>query len=319
MKITIGTRGSLLALTQTKLVASELLKLEPGLEIELKEIKTRGDKKQGTPEASKGDKKDWIFELEQEILDRKIDIAVHSGKDVPSDYEPGTSIMSVLKREDPRDVFIGRSLDDGSQLKWADLKPEAVVGTASLRRQASIRRLRPDIKLVEHRGNVPTRLAKLKELTHLSGIVLAKAGILRLNLPDLQFEEFSTGDMMPAVNQGILCIQYHSQRNEIAELLGRLSDSETQAAFVAERACVTLLKADCKSSVSVFACIKRDSGVPELSLSARVLLTDGSENIELLDARATMANAHELGERVGNELVASGAHELIAKSRQISN
>ncbi|MCB0353294.1 MAG: hypothetical protein KDD64_07215 [Bdellovibrionales bacterium] len=105
-KLIIGTRGSLLAKTQTGLVADALKRVAPDVAIELKEIKTRGDKKQGTPEASKGDKKDWIFELEQEVLAETIDIAVHSGKDIPSDYERGTSLISVFRREDPRDVFI---------------------------------------------------------------------------------------------------------------------------------------------------------------------------------------------------------------------
>ncbi|MBN8549798.1 MAG: hydroxymethylbilane synthase [Deltaproteobacteria bacterium] len=312
-KIILGTRGSLLALTQTKMVADILVRATPGLEVEFEEIKTRGDRKQGTPEASKGDKKDWIFELEQEVLAESIDIAVHSGKDVPSDYEPGTQILSVLQREDPRDIFIGRKLPSGDRLRWKDVPQGASIGTASLRRQASLRRMRPDVQPVEHRGNVPTRLKKLDDSTTLSGIILAKAGVMRLSIPDCSFEEFSPLDMMPAVNQGILCVQCKASRSEVVTLLARQSDRATQVCFEAERACVSVLGADCKSSVSVFAESQGDTVV----LSARVLLTDGSKVVEIIRREAPASSAAQLGATVGNEILAMGGGKIIAACREL--
>ena len=312
MKLVLGTRGSLLAKTQSQIVTDALQQANSGLVIEFKEIKTRGDKKQGTPEASKGDKKDWIYELEQEVLAETIDIAVHSGKDVPSDYEDGTEIMSVLAREDARDVFIGKKQGNGERISFADVPCGASIGTASLRRQASLRRVRPDLVPVEHRGNVPTRLKKLDDSTSLSGIVLAKAGIQRLGVQDCIFEEFDPGMMMPAVNQGILCIQFKTQRSEIRSIISTICEDETQARFTAERACVSLLGADCKSSISVFAeCGPNKS----LFLSARVLSTDGTQCVEIIRRAGTFTDASKLGETVGNELLAMGAAQIIEGCR----
>jgi len=310
-KLVVGTRASLLATTQSNLIVQALLSAYPGLVVELKELKTTGDKKQGTAAASKGDKKDWIYELELAVLDETIDIAVHSGKDVPSDFEVGTEIMSVLNREDARDVFIGRKLPSGERLKFCDVPHGAKIGTASLRRQASLRRMRPDLKPVEHRGNVPTRLLKLQELSHLSGIVLAKAGVERLAIKDCVFEEFATQDMMPAVNQGILCVQFKASRSEVRALVSKLTDPATQSCFTAERACVSVLGADCKSSVSVFA--KLEDG--KISLSARVLLTDGTKNIEVLNRSAPVSEAAQLGSAVGHEIIALGGDKIIQECR----
>jgi hydroxymethylbilane synthase len=310
-ELIVGTRGSLLATTQTGIVITALTSATPGLTATTKEIKTRGDKKQGTPAASTGDKKDWIFELEQEVLAETIDLAVHSGKDIPSDYERGTTLVSVLKREDPRDVFIGRLLADGSRLRWKDVPAGGSIGTASLRRQASLLRLRPDLKPVEHRGNVPTRLKKLEELPHLSGIVLAKAGIERLGIPGVKFEEFDPLDMMPAVNQGILCVQIKDGRSEIADLIARISDPATHACFVAERACVAILGADCKSSVSVFA----EPSPTGVMLSARVLLTDGTEMVEIIRRTAPLDKVVALGESVAHEILKAGGADLIRRCR----
>jgi hydroxymethylbilane synthase len=310
LTLQLGTRGSLLALTQSELIAAAVREL--GAAVELKQIKTSGDKKQGTTAASKGDKKDWILELEQEVLAGTIDFAVHSGKDVPSDFEPGTEIISVLKREDPRDVFIGRQLGGGKALCWNDLPHGAVVGTASLRRQASIRRIRGDLKLVEHRGNVPTRLTKLAETAELSGIVLARAGIERLGITDCVYEPFAELDVMPAVNQGILCIQFREDRSDLRQLFQKLQDHDTQVAFTAERACVAVLGADCKSSVSVYA--RTEAG--NVLLSVRIMLPDGSATVEKLDSVSPAAEAAQLGSAVAHEILAAGGKELLEASRE---
>ena len=178
--IVIGTRGSDLALAQAKLVARHLETAHPHHSIEIKVIKTEGDRRQGTPLAAQSDKKDWIVDPERALLAGEIDMAVHSGKDVPGELEQGTVIRSILKRATPYDAFVGKIQPHGGRLPFAELSHGAIVGTASLRRKASIRSFRGDVVLRDHRGNVPTRIKKLDDSPDLSGIIVAAAGLERL-------------------------------------------------------------------------------------------------------------------------------------------
>lgn len=311
-EIKIGTRGSALALTQTNLVIGRLAELDPHRKYTTVTIKTLGDKKQGTPLASNGDKKDWILELEQAVLRGEIDLAIHSGKDIPADVEAGTSLLPVLERATPFDVFIGRR-GGSARIKFSELPEGARVGTASLRRRAQLLRFRPDLKVVELRGNIQTRIRKLDEDSALDGIVLAAAGLQRMAFGDLECELLSGEALLPAVNQGILVAQYREGDLLVAEALGNLSRSEEIQAMKAERACVMLLGADCKSAVAVFAVIEGD----QLKITGRVLHPDGSRLIEDSYCGAR-EDAEMLGTRLAEALIARGAEDLIAESRTFS-
>lgn len=308
-KIRIATRASKLALTQSEMVAVSLRSAVPGAEVELVQITTSGDRKQDTPRASHSDKKDWVLELELAVLNGIADLAVHSGKDVPAQIEAGTALEAVLERASPWDVFIARPID-GKCARFEELPEGAAVGTASFRRAAQLLRLRPDLEVVEHRGNVPTRIEKLMTSERLSGIVLAEAGISRLGLGAHITHRFTAEQLVPAVNQGILAAQYRSDRAEIAEAVRRIGHAATLTAWQAERGCVEVLGADCNSAVCVYA----EAGAGTVSLRCRILSRDGRECVDVRE-NDTAANAHGLGTRVAEKALAGGGERLIAEAR----
>lgn len=311
MHVRIGTRGSTLAITQTGLVEDALR--ARGDTVQRIEIKTLGDKKQGTPDAAQGDKRDWIHELELAVVDRAVDLAVHSGKDVPAIIAADTVLLPILQREDPRDVFIGcKDAAGGGRLRFAAIPSGGIIGTASLRRRALALTVRPDLAVRDHRGNVPTRLKKLDETPDLAGIILAAAGIHRLGLAGLGEEPLDPTHFVPAINQGILTVQVRRDNGALIEALLELQNPSTVAAFAAERGCVELLDADCNSAVSIFA----EVGPHEVALHARVMLPDGSKSIAI-DRSAPLASATELGGSVGRDLLARGANDILAESRKM--
>lgn len=313
MIIRCGTRGSLLALTQTQMVIDALQMKDREIRIERLEVKTLGDRKQETPQANQSDKKDWVYELELALLNHQIDFAVHSGKDIPYEIEPGTALMPVLTRASPFDAFVGRKLssDSSNRLQFVDLPKGAKVGTASLRRRAFLLNLRPDLTLIEHRGNVPTRLQKMDESPDMMGIILAGAGLERLQILGLHYEQFSSVEMLPALNQGTLVVQFREEDQAVRKALQLLVDRETYAAWLAERTVAEILQGDCKSAIGIFA----ECGHEFLFLSATVLLPDGSEAIKAADS-ALLSDARILGENVGHRLLELGAKQIIEKSRQ---
>ena len=297
----IGTRGSALALAQVNLVMAACRRVHPALEVEIVQITTRGDERQGSKEEKVADKKEWIFEIEQALVQRRIDLAVHSGKDVPAEIESGTIVVPVLDREDPFDVFIGK---DG--VDWKNIPPRARIGTSSARRKAELLALRNDLTIVEHRGNVQTRITKLQSNRELSGIVLAGAGLRRLGIASDNYRRFSLTEMVPAVNQGILVVQFLKDRADILSLLTLFSASALQAVFAAERACVEKLGADCRSSVGVYASVTNN----KLELRARVLSADGKEVIEN-SGSGSVAESEELGKKLAMDLLSRGAAKLL--------
>ncbi len=295
------------------MLAAELRAHAPSLELEIIQIKTSGDAKQGTSRAADSDKRDWIHELELALLDGSIDLAIHSGKDVPAVISEQTMLLPVLPRENPFDVFIGKSVASGARLKFAELPSAAAVGTASLRRSAQLRLMRPDLKIVEVRGNVTTRVQKLEESQELMGIVLAAAGLNRLGLSHIGFEILPSPACLPAVNQGVLAAHLRRDQFQLIDILrGGLVEETCHAEFLAERACVNLLDADCKSAVSIFA---RCTGL-QVALHAKVMLPDGSKVIEerLED---TSERAEQLGRTVAEQLIKRGALEILAESRRL--
>ncbi len=310
MRIRIGTRGSELALLQTNLVAVALENKEPGLETELVLIKTTGDKRQGTPDEVVSDKRKWIYELELALLDGSIDIAVHSAKDVPSSPHQETALLPVLARENPHDFFIGAKHASG-RWQFKELPKTCQVGTASLRRRAQLLRLRSDLNVVDCRGNVSTRIRKLDQGGAIQGLVLAGAGLTRLGVDLHGFEELPYDDFLPAVNQGMLVVQYLKSRSDLESLAMPLVDPLVRACFEAERACVATLRADCYSCVGVLAEVHGD----KVSIRGRVLGHDGRESTEASQAGA-ISEAWYVGERAGTILNDQGAQELLAWGRR---
>lgn len=300
----LGTRGSALALAQTRIVSQALVAANPGLEIEAKTIVTTGDRKQGTPSAEQGDKKEWILEIEEALVAGEIDLAIHSGKDVPADIHPDTELVPVLQRESPFDLVIWHSARAGAGLQA--LPHGAQVGTASLRRRAQLLALRPDLEILAVRGNVPTRLGKLESSPSLSAIVLAEAGIRRLEATPASCTRLSASEMVPAVHQGTLVVQLCKKRGDARDALLPLVDTHTEIAFRAERSCVERLGADCRSAVGIFA----ECAETQVTLRVRVLSSQGDEILEHVEA-AAFQDAEALGAQVAEHLLARGANELL--------
>jgi len=312
MEVRCGTRGSLLALTQTQLVIDALTQAHSNLQVQRMEIKTIGDRKQDTPSASLTDKKDWVYDLELALLNNNIDFAVHSSKDIPHIIEPGTLILPVLKRGNPHDSFVGRlSADTGKRLAFADLPHGAKVGTASLRRRAYLLKMRPDLDVVEYRGNVPTRLSRMDQNDDVQGIILATTGLERLKLEDLEYETFSAEQMLPALNQATLAVQIRENDSHMRSLIEPIIDAPTLATWRAERVIAERLQGDCRTAMAVFAeCQGND-----LVLNACVMLPDGSEAINA-HGQSSVEKADELGNEVADKLLNLGASDIIERSRK---
>ncbi|MCL4141299.1 UNVERIFIED_CONTAM: hypothetical protein GTU68_024851 [Idotea baltica] len=292
------------------MLVDALTLVDPGLEVEIVRVKTLGDRKQGTAEASKSDKKDWILDLELALLNNTIDIAIHSGKDIPIDIEAGTQVCSVLKRASALDAFIGREDSlTAKRLKFSELPYGATIGTASLRRKASLNKLRPDLRIIDHRGNVPTRIEKMNNSAEISGIILASAGLSRLGYADSMSEELSEKIILPAVNQGTLGIQFRQDDHLNLDKFGPLIDKETQVVFEAERSCAYAINGDCHSALGIYAQLEGQS----LSLAAEALSHDGKNSISLR-MQGSSENPKELGQKLGCALLERGADKILAES-----
>ncbi|NDC38353.1 MAG: hydroxymethylbilane synthase [Proteobacteria bacterium] len=312
-KIRIGTRGSKLALAQTQLVVSALKAVEPTSEIEVVQISTLGDRKQGVVQAVPRDKRDWIHDLEVALIGGAIDIAVHSGKDVPEEYASQTVLLPILHRAAAGDIFIGKFLKDHARrVKLSEVSAGDTIGTASLRRQAQLLINIPGVRVVEHRGNVPTRIEKLDASDSLRGIILAQAGVDRLGVQGLEYEPLPASVMLPAINQGILTVQVLRANAQLVAALSKIQDPATIVAFEAERGVVTEVKADCDSAICIFA----EASGSTVTLRTKVLTPDGTEHIEA-QGSALWSEATALGRSVGAELNRKGAQGILARSREM--
>ena len=239
-KLRIGTRGSRLALFQARLVETELRTAFPSLETEIKEIKTLGDINPKEEISRMGGKGVFVKEIEQSLLSGEIDIAVHSMKDMPSVLPDGLVVGSVLKREDPRDVFISR---DGSALE--QLHGEGRVGTGSVRRKAQLLFRFPNLKVVPIRGNVDTRLRKIIS-EDLDGIILAAAGLNRLGLSERITQYFARDYLVPAPCQGIIAVECRENEAETKNLISAITHADTETAAVFERSFLKTFGGDCQ-------------------------------------------------------------------------
>lgn len=291
--LVIGTRGSALALAQAhetrrRLGAAHGLP-EDAFPIEV--ISTSGDRILDRPLSEAGGKGLFTKEIEEALLDGRIDIAVHSSKDMPTLLPDGLEISTFLEREDPRDAFIGRASEtlDG-------LPERAVIGSSSLRRQALIRRMRPDIDVVMFRGNVQTRLRKL-DAGEVHGTLLANAGLRRLGLADIITELLPLDRFPPAPGQGAICIETRIGDRRAADMLARIGHAPTLAALTCERAFLAALDGSCRTPLAGHAAIDGD----RIRLSGMILTPDGRETHEI-SREGNVAEAAALGRAAGDAI-----------------
>ena len=303
--LTIGTRGSQLALWQTQFVKDQLERLFPNLEVHVKIIKTTGDTIQDRSLVGLG-KGVFTKEIENALLAGDIDLAVHSLKDLPTELPQGLCITAIPTREDPRDVLI-----TASELPLNELLNGAKIGTTSPRRKAQLLYIRPDLQVVDVRGNIDTRLRKLHE-TDLDGIILAAAGIKRLGKPEVITQFFDVERMVPAVGQGALAIETREADDRIEKLIAPLNDQETAAEITAERAVLENLGGGCQVPIGAYA--KHVDG--ELSLISVVCHPEGTPRI-MESAKGELSAARHLGEVVAEKLRESGATALLMAQRNL--
>jgi len=295
--LVIGSRGSKLALWQAEQARDRLLALHPQLDIKIEIIKTTGDVK-SEPLSVIGGKGVFTKELEDALLDGRIDIAVHSLKDLPTVLPEGLSISAICEREDPRDALVLRSDLSGSLL---DLPQGAVVGTSSQRRLAQLKALRPDVLVKDLRGNVDTRIRKLDEGQY-DAVILASAGLLRLGLKKRISVRIDPSEMLPAVGQGAIAIETRSDDSFAVETTARLDHSETRLACLSERAFLRGLGGGCQLPIAAHATI--DRGL--LTLDGLVAKPDGSE-IWRDQSTGPAEHAEQLGSALAALLIKNGA------------
>lgn len=297
----IGTRGSLLALTQSEWVKDEIERRWPGGRVELRVIKTTGDKILDVPLAKVGGKGLFVKELEDALLDGTADLAVHSMKDVPAILPAALEIGAIPRREDPRDVLISRNGEDLSTLAL-----RARVGTSSLRRAAQIRSLRPDLEIENLRGNLDTRLRKLQEGRY-DAIVLAAAGMHRMGWKERVTAYLDPTLFLPAIGQGALGIEIRRDDSEIRQLLEPLHDPDTTVAVRAERSLLKTLEGGCQVPIAGYARVLEGCRV---ELTGMVASIDGKQ-IFRRTSSAPCDEAESLGCDLARELLDAGARRIL--------
>ena len=292
-KITIGSRGSKLALVYAQKVKQTVIK-NTNLnddDILIKKIITKGDQLQDVRLSEVGGKGLFSTNIEKELQDKKIDIAVHALKDMPAIETSGLITNAFLKRNDPRDILISH---DKKKLK--NLKTDAIIGTSSYRREFQIKKIRRDVNCQLIRGNVDTRIKKLNDGLY-DAIILSYAGIKSLSLDNKITEIFTTEEIIPSAGQGIIALQCRNSDKEIISVLDKINDKETFYIAQAERNVLKVLEGDCETAVGVYALIKRN----EIILEAELFSLDGSQ-IFYEKKSSKIENAIELGEEVGKIL-----------------
>lgn len=300
--IRIATRRSLLALWQAEYVKAELEKHHPGIQVELLKIESRGDKILDTPLAKIGGKGLFVKELEHALLNGDADIAVHSMKDVPMEFPEGLGLPVICERERPTDAFVSNTYN-----RFDDLPQGAVVGTSSLRREVQIRERRPDLQVHFLRGNVQTRLGKL-DAGEYDAIILATAGLLRLELGERIREEITPEQSLPAGGQGAVGIECRNDDAELIALIKPLHHAETASRVLAERAMNRRLEGGCQVPIGCYATLNSDSD--ELWLRGLVGRPDGTRVLRD-EIRGPSADAETLGITLAERLLEAGADEIL--------
>ena len=296
----IATRQSPLALWQANYVKDRLQQLYPDLTIELVPMVTKGDVILDSPLAKIGGKGLFVKELENALLNKKADIAVHSMKDVPMQFPEGLGLAVICQREDPRDAFVSHSYRT-----FAELPQGAVVGTSSLRRQCQLKALRPDLDIRSLRGNVGTRLSKLDNGDY-DAIILASAGLIRLGLADRIASFIDVEQSLPAAGQGAVGIECRTDDVQVQALLAPLADAETTYCVRAERAMNNHLQGGCQVPIGGYAVLQQG----QLYLRALVGDIDGSRIIRA-EGKNAVENAEVLGVQIAEQLLAQGADKIL--------
>lgn len=302
--VRIATRKSALALWQAEYVKAQLEHFHPGIIVELVPMTTKGDIILDTPLAKIGGKGLFVKELEVAMLEDRADIAVHSMKDVPVEFPQGLGLEVICPREDPRDAFVSNKI-----ASFAELPQGAIVGTSSLRRQCQIKALRPDLDIRDLRGNVNTRLRKLDEGEY-DAIILASAGLIRLEMPERIREHIAPEIMLPANGQGAVGIECRTNDDVIKALLAPLECKETHIRVLAERAMNRALQGGCQVPIGSYAVLEKNADHEEIYLRGLVGAIDGSKILRS-DIRGPIDQAQSLGEQLAQDLLSQGADKIL--------
>jgi hydroxymethylbilane synthase len=307
-KVVIGTRGSKLALWQAEWVKSELKRMNPALEVELNKIKTTGDKILDVPLAQVGGKGLFVKEIEEALLGGDADLAVHSMKDVPTEFPEGLHLAVICRREDPRDAFLSQMQGSTFKIPNFDQLPDgASVGTSSLRRSCQLLNTRPDLKVMQLRGNLDTRLRKLDE-GQFDAIILAAAGVKRLGWADRITEILSPEISLPAIGQGAVGIECRIDDKDINDLIAPLNHYETEICVRGERACLRRLEGGCQVPIAAHA--RMVSG--KLVMDGLVGSVSGDRIIRSrVEGRPEDAKA--LGKKLAEDLLSKGADKILSE------
>ena len=305
-KVVIGTRCSKLALWQAEWVKGELQRMNPGLEVELNKIKTTGDKILDVPLAQVGGKGLFVKEIEEALLRGEADLAVHSMKDVPTEFPEGLHLAVICKREDPRDVFVARSSSSSAQ-SFSALPQGATIGTSSLRRACQLLSIRPDLRIVQLRGNLETRFRKLDE-GQFDAIILAAAGVKRLGWEQRITEVIGPEISLPAIGQGAIGIECRIQDEFINTLIAPLDHKETSICVRAERALLKRLQGGCQVPIAAHAVIADG----RLVMDGLVGSVRGDRIIkDHLEGRPEDGEA--IGKTLAEMLLAKGADKILSE------
>jgi hydroxymethylbilane synthase len=304
-ELNIGTRGSQLALFQANWVKDQLAQVHPDLHITLIKIKTTGDKIQDAPLAKIGGKGLFVKEIEEALLQKRIDLAVHSVKDIPTEFPNDLHLSAITKREDPRDVLISK---DGKTLR--DLPQNAKIGTSSLRRQAQLLHFRSDFGLIPLRGNLDTRLKKLKTM-NLDAIILALAGVKRLGFEERITEIIPPEISLPAIGQGALGIETRMDDHAVEGQIRFLNDRDSSIAITAERAFLKKLEGGCQVPIAAYARVVGTT----LQIDGVVGTIDGKRLIRH-HVEGTIEKAESIGGEMAAILLGKGAKEILSEDYQ---
>jgi hydroxymethylbilane synthase len=307
-KVVIGTRGSKLALWQAEWVKSELQRMNPGLEVELNKIKTTGDKILDVPLAKVGGKGLFVKEIEEALLRGEADLAVHSMKDVPTEFPEELHLAVICEREDPRDAFIARIENGQFAISgFKDLPRAASVGTSSLRRSCQLLNIRPDLRIMQLRGNLDTRLRKLDE-KEFDAIILAAAGVNRLGWAKRITEILAPEISLPAIGQGAIGIECRTADSFINKLISPLNHAETSVCVRAERACLKRLEGGCQVPIAAYA-----------RLAGGKIVIDGlvgsvsGDRLVRAHFEGRPEEYESLGKRLAEDLLSKGADKILSE------
>ncbi len=308
-QLRIGTRASQLALWQANWVKSELEKKYPGMEVVLTKIKTMGDKILDVPLAQVGGKGLFVKEIEEAMLRGEIDIAVHSMKDVPTEFPEGLGLYCITEREDPRDAVISRNV------RFSELPQGARIGTSALRRQAQLLKVRPDLKMLTIRGNVETRIRKLDD-DNLDAVILAAAGLKRLGLTEKVAEYLDADFSIPAIGQGALGIECRLADPVITETIAFFNHPPTSYAVRAERALLKRCQGGCQVPIAAHGTV-RDN---ELQLVGFIAAVDGQNSVRG-EISGPVEQCESLGSILADRLLSQGGRAILEEvyQRELNN